>query len=113
REVEARFVDHVAERVAGIVERGASHWSEGALAELLALYDNVAAGLRWCLAEDDEPDRALLLVAALWGVIHQAHTEEIGELAQRVLARWPHGDQAFRPDAVATAATCLYMTGDH
>jgi predicted ATPase len=113
RAVEARLVDHVVERVAGIVERGAAHWSADALAELLALYDDVVASLTWCLAEDGAPDRALLLVAALWGVIHQAHTEEIGSLAQRVLARWPDGDHAFRPDAIATAATCLYMTGDN
>jgi predicted ATPase len=113
RAVEARLVDHVAERVAAIVTRGAARWSAGALAELLALYDNVIASLNWCLAEDDEPDRALLLVAALWGVIHQAHTEEIGTLAQRVLARWPDARNAFRPDAIATAATCLYMMGEH
>jgi len=113
RAVEARLVDHVVERVAGIVAHGAAHWSADALAELLALYDDVVASLTWCLTEDDGPDRALLLVAALWGVIHQAHTEEIGTLAQRVLARWPDGDQAFRPDAIATAATCLYMMGEH
>ncbi len=55
RATEARFVDHVVELVAGIVGRGAANWSDEALAELLALYDNVTAALRWCLAHDDAP----------------------------------------------------------
>jgi predicted ATPase len=112
-DVEGRFVDHVVGRVAGIIERGAATWSERALADLLTLYDNIAAAVRWCVANDADPGRALLLAAALWGVVHQAHTEEIGALAELVLDRWPDPDHPLHADAVATAATCRYMLGDH
>src|SRR5690606_16373662 len=111
--VEAAFVDHVVDLVADLVTRGAATWSADVLSELLALYDNVAGAVRWCVAHDTEPDRALLLTAALWAVIHQAHTEDIGALAEQVLARWPDTDHELQADAAATAATCRYMMGDH
>jgi hypothetical protein len=110
--VAARFVDSVANRVAQVVAEGAAGWSANALGDLMALYDNVTAAVRWCLQHDDGPDRAHLLVAALWGVVHQAHTEEVGALAEAVLDRWPDAGEVLRPDAAATAATCRYMLGD-
>ena len=124
RAVEARWVGHVVDQVAGIVTRGSATWSSDVLAELLALYDNVTGALRWCMAHDPSPDRAFLLVAAMWGVVHQAHTAEVGRLARQALDRWPAGEDAlaeadagagspFRADAVATAATCLYMGGEY
>ncbi|HEX5947260.1 MAG TPA: hypothetical protein VFY82_13320, partial [Acidimicrobiales bacterium] len=108
----ARLVDHVVDRVTGIVLRGAATWDADALGELLASYDTIAGVLRWCTRHDDRPDRALLLTAALWGVVHQAHTEETGRLAEAVLARWPDGGHELLADAHATAATCRYMLGD-
>jgi predicted ATPase len=111
--LEGRFVDHVVGRVTGIIERGAATWSERALDDLLTLYDNIAAAVRWCVANDTDPGRALLLAAALWGVVHQAHTEEIGSLAELVLERWPDPVHPLHADAIATAATCRYMIGDH
>ena len=112
-ETEARLVDHVVGRVAGIIEQGAATWSDRARSELVALYDNIAAAVRWCVAVDRDPDRALLLVAVLWGVVHELHTREIGTLAEQVLERWPSTDHPMRADAVATAATARYMTGDN
>jgi predicted ATPase/tetratricopeptide (TPR) repeat protein len=110
--VHARLVDHVVDRVAGIVVRGAATWDPDALGELLALYDTIGTVLRWCVDHDAAPDRALLLTAALWGVVHQAHTEETGALAEAVVARWADAEHPLRADAVATAATCRYMLGD-
>src|SRR3546814_9451558 len=60
----------------------------------------------------DEPDHAMLMGAALWGVIHQAHTEEIGDLAEQILLRWPDTTNPLLADVAATAATCRYMLGD-
>jgi predicted ATPase len=110
--VHARLVDHVVDRVAGIVARGAATWDPDALGELLALYDTIGTVLRWCIDRDAAPDRALLLTAALWGVVHQAHTEETGALAEAVVARWADAEHPLRADAIATAATCRYMLGD-
>lgn len=112
RAVDARLAAHVVDRVTGIVERGAAGWDADALAELLGLYETVSAVVRWCIDEDPTPDGALLLTAALWGAIHQAHTEETGALAEAVVARWPATDHPLLADAVATAATCRYMLGD-
>ena len=44
--------------------------------------------LRWCLLTTRTapvPDA----LAVLWGVVHQGHTDEIAELCEQVLARWP------------------------
>ena len=111
-QLEARFVDHVVAQVTDVIARGASGWSSDALADLRGLYDSCAGVIRWCLDHDDEPGRAFLLVAALWGIVHQAHTEDVGRLAEAVLARWPGTDDPLRADAAATAATCRYMLGD-
>jgi predicted ATPase len=113
RDVEARFADHVAAVAAGIIERGASTWSSDALADLRLAYSSIAASVRWCLVNDDTPDRALLFVAVLWGLVHQAHTEQIGELAEQVLERWGDTSHPMLADAAATAATCRYMLGEH
>lgn len=110
--ITARLVDHVVDRVTGIILRGAATWAPDALSDLLAGYDTITGVVRWCTRHDDAPDRALLLVAALWGVVHQAHTEETGRLAEAVLARWPATDHELLADAHATAVTCRYMLGD-
>lgn len=112
-QVEVRFIDHVVAQARDIIGRGSASWSSAALGDLLALYGNLAAAIRWCLDHDNGPDRGYLLVAVLWGLVHQAHTEEIGELADQVLARWPEPGHRLWGDAVATAATCQYMVGDH
>lgn len=112
RDVELRFVDDLVERIGDVIRRGASSWSADALAELGALYGNVAAAVRWCLAHDDGPERAYVFTTALWGLVHQAHTEEVGDLAQQVLERWPDDTHPMRSDTTATAATCRYMLGD-
>ncbi|HEX6424214.1 MAG TPA: hypothetical protein VFZ79_12085 [Acidimicrobiales bacterium] len=112
-DVEARVVDNVVGRVTRIIEHGAATWSDSARSELVALYENITAAVRWCIANDSDPGRALLLVAVLWGVVHEMHTGEIRTLAEQVLERWPDTDHPMRADAVATAATARYMTGDN
>jgi len=113
RDVEAGFVDHVVDKVAQIVGLGSGTFSSTALNEMLDLYDNVASAIRWCLEHDDAPDRVSLLAAALWLVIHHSHLDEIGELAEGVVARWDDAGHPMGPDVVATAATARYMRGEH
>lgn len=110
---EARLADHVVEVVGQVLGLGSGTFRGEALAELVGSYGHIAATIRWCIAHDESPDRAMLLAAVLWGVIHHAHMEEIGDLAERVLARWPDPDLPLRPDVVATAATARYMQSDH
>src|SRR5690606_31781160 len=82
-----------------------------ALRDLVDLFDSAATAVRWCL-EHEEPDPAILMTAVLWGAVHQVHTEEIGDLAEQVLARWPNTTNPLIADVAATAATCRYMMGD-
>ncbi len=111
-EIRSRFVDHIVRLAVDIIGRAASGWSAATLGELLALYDNVATSLRWTTDHDDDARRSLTLLAVLWGVIHQAHTAEVGRLGEAVLARWPQPDEPLWADAAATVATCRYLVGD-
>ncbi|MPY95140.1 MAG: hypothetical protein GEV08_19420 [Acidimicrobiia bacterium] len=106
-----RFVEHVLGQVLGIIDAATTGWRSSVLAELFDLFDDVAAALRWCVANDPGPSRAVLLLAVLWGVVHQAHAEDVGALGEQVLARWPEPTVPYWADAAATLATCRYLAG--
>ncbi len=109
-----RFIDQVVASAINVIALASERWQSDALPELLALYDNMAASIRWLLEHDEKPDRTLTLVAVLWGLIHQAHTADIGALGEAALTRWENGeDSALWPDAVATVCTCRSLTGKH
>ncbi len=110
--VESRLVDHVVELAINIIANTASGWDGSVLTDLLALYDHIVASIRWALANDESADRAFLLVAVSWGIVHQAHTAELAQLAEQALIRWPDPTHAGWPDAAATAATCRNLLGD-
>lgn len=109
--IESRWVDHVVEMALGIVASGAAGWSD-ILGDLLALYDNLIAALRWTIDHDDDGDRALLLLAVLWGIVHQSHTAEIAGVGESVIDRWGDRTRPYWPDAAATVATCRNLLGD-
>ena len=111
-DLEVRHVDDLIVRVLDIIERASSTWQADALAELLDRYDDISAATRWCLAHDETPDRAFVFGAVLWGVIHQAHAEDVADLVEQILDRWPDSTHPMRADVAATAATCRYMAGD-
>jgi hypothetical protein len=107
-----QLVGHVVDEAVRILAAGGRRWDRAVLNELLGLYDNIVAGLRWCLDQEGGEQRAMLLAAVLWGVVHQGHSDEIAELCDAVLARWPDSDDPFYVDAVATAATARCLIGD-
>jgi predicted ATPase len=106
-----RYADHVVATVLALLDRMRGRWRPATLAELLGMYENLAAALRWCTAEDDDADRAVLLLGVLWSVVHQGHTSDVAALGERVLARWPDPRDGLWADAVATVATCRYLLG--
>jgi predicted ATPase len=106
------FADHVVARVEELMAASRGGWSGWQLREMLTLYDNVAAALRWTLDHDDDPRRAFLLAAALWGVVHQAHVDDIAALTEAVLRRWPNPDVPGAADVAATLATARYLLAD-
>lgn len=114
-----RLVDHVVADAVGFLAAGGYRWDRATVAGLLDRYHDIVAALRWCLATDpaDESaaaaeERSMLLAAVLWGVVHQGHTDEIAELCEQVLARWPASTHPHFVDAVATAATARCLVGD-
>ncbi len=112
-EVSSRLVDVVVAAAVDVIVRSSSEWDADGLPTLLSQYGNIAAALRWVLEHDEAPERAHTLVAVLWGLVHQAHTSEIGALGEAVLARWDASGAPLWPDAVATVATCRSLLGRH
>ena len=106
-----RVTDHVLAASANEID-AVRNWDLAAFGRLMALYDNTAAGLRWCLAHDSDGTRSLKACAVLWGVVHQAHTDEIAALTAAVVRRWPDPAAPYAVDAIATAATARFLTGD-
>ncbi len=106
-----RFVDHVVTLAVEVIDRARGGRDPEVLGELLSLFDNLAAALRWCLVHDDGGERALRLLAVLWGVVHQARVDDVGALGEAVLARWPDPRTPLWADAAATVATCRYLSG--
>ncbi len=108
----SRLVDEICERSVSIVRGGPQGWEPDDLHGLLGLYDHAASSIRWLLDHDDEPERALTLVAVLWGIVHNAHSAEIHELGEAVLRRWPDREARRWPHAAATVSTCRFLAGD-
>jgi hypothetical protein len=106
-----RFADHVVQWSLATLSGSASSWRPELVAELLAGYDNIADALRWCNRHDEKSDRALLLCAVLWSVVHQRHTDDIVILARQTFERWPADGSALSANATATLATAEYLTG--
>lgn len=107
-----RLVDHVVAEVLDVVAVARDRWDASLLSRLLILYDSIVAALQWCLERDDEPDRTMLLIATLWGVVHQGHAEDVAGVVERALTRWPDPSAPAHADAVATIATCRYLLGE-
>ncbi len=112
-EAHLRLADHVAEAARRELTAAAGRrWGVAAFGRLLAMYDIIAASLRWCLANDDDGTRSLTLCASLWGVVHLGHTDEIAVMAQETIRRWPDPTAPFAADAIATTATAMVLSGD-
>ncbi len=106
-----RFVDCVTGRSVRLVTEAASGWDRSSLATLLSRVEQHLAVLRWCLDSDERPARSFVLVATLWGVVHQGRLDDISPLAERAIERWDDPSTPGWADAAATAATCRYLAG--
>jgi len=101
-----RHADHYVARAGHMVERG---WLEPRL-PFVDEFDDLRAAVRWCL-RDERPDRAFVLVEALWWPAPSRHAEEIARLADEALARWPE-IHALRPRALGAASVARLVVGD-
>ena len=106
--VRDRHVDHLLRRVERVAHDFAG-WRDQSL-PLAPDFDDLRGAVRWCIASDEQPERAFALLAPLWATAHSARAQEIAALAEEALARWPGG--ALRASVLGTAATARLVTGD-
>jgi predicted ATPase len=106
------FADHVVVSVSQLIEASRGGWSGQHLHELLTSFDNIAAALRWSIKHDKRPQRSTMLASALWGLVHQAHVDDIAALTEATLDRWPDPELPGYVDVAATMATAAFLLGD-
>jgi len=106
-----RFVNHVIDRSRAQLTGASADWRPGLLRELIDSFDDIAEALRWCITHDVDPRRSHQLCSALWGVVHQAHGDDIVDIMRRVTERFPGTETRGGVHAVAVLATAEYVTG--
>jgi predicted ATPase/DNA-binding SARP family transcriptional activator len=101
-----RHADHYVARARQMLDDG---WRQPRL-PFVDEFADMRAAVRWCL-RDDRPDRAFTLVEALWWPVLSRHAEEIAQLAEEALERWP-GAHGLRPRALGAASVARLVIGD-
>ena len=100
-----RLADQVSNAVAERLRTANVRWDAELLRDMREYFDDIAASLRWCVAHDAEPRRAMGLCSALFAVVQQGRAAEIATLARLVLDRWPDAVRDQVPGALATLGT--------
>ncbi|HEY8492487.1 MAG TPA: hypothetical protein VIN04_01265, partial [Myxococcota bacterium] len=106
-----RFVDAMVAHADAIVAGGMRRWSPDALDQVFAQFRNLVAACERCCETDPDATRAFRLLLPLWGAVHQGRASEVAEICERVLARWPEGDEPLRAEALAVAASASLPAG--
>jgi predicted ATPase len=110
-ETQERLAGHVFDEAVAMVSEARVRWDADLLPRLLGRFDQIDVATRFCLVNDDQPIRALVLYGALWGVVHQARVDDVLELGAAVMARWPDPSGPHGADAAATYAMGLLLDG--
>lgn len=113
-EVEAareRLACHVFDATVTMMEEATHTWGPDLLPTLIARFDQIDVALRHCLERDEDPTRAQVLYAVLWGTVHQARVDEVLHLGELVMARWPDTSATHSSDAMATYAMGKLLCG--
>ncbi|MCI3948396.1 MAG: invasion protein regulator, partial [Acidimicrobiales bacterium] len=105
------FVQRMVAEAGAIVAEGMRSWSGALLARLADQFGNLVAAVDRCLAVDERPDRAYILLLPLYGAIHQARYHEVAAVGGRVLARWPDAEGPGRYEATAVVAMATLGAG--
>jgi predicted ATPase len=106
-----RFVEAMLAHADQIVAAGLKRWSADALEQVFAQFGNLVAACERCCERDVDATRAFRLLLPLWGAVHQGRASEVAEACERVLARWPAGDEPLRAEALAVAASASLPAG--
>jgi predicted ATPase len=106
-----RLAQHVYDDSVAMIDEAVVRWSAHLLPGLIGRFDQIDVAVRHCLDHDHDPTRALLLYAALWGVVHQSRVDDVLALGPAVFERWPDPAARHGADAAATYALALLLGG--
>jgi hypothetical protein len=106
-----RFVDAMVGEADRIVAAGAARWSD-ARQSVLTQHDALVAAIDHAIVADADASRAFRLLLPQFGAVHQGRASEVAAAGERVLRRWPAGDEPLRAEAGAVAAAALMIAGD-
>ena len=97
----ARFVRHTVGVALEVAVEARGGWDGNVLGDLVARSGELVAALRHTLDLDDRAS-AFILLAVLWGVVHQAPVEDVRAAGEEALRRWPDVRARGWADAAAT-----------
>ena len=111
-EGEARAaIERVVDRVTGLATELAFPQETGHRIEVQeaveALYPIWREAIKWCLANAETPDAAFQMIAPLWWMEDVGYQQEISDLIEEVLQRWPGPLDEPRATAMAVQAELL------
>ncbi|MEW6273239.1 MAG: hypothetical protein AB1689_28505 [Thermodesulfobacteriota bacterium] len=109
--INERFVAAMVAVADRIITSGLERWSPDVFHTALVQLGNLIAAGDACIAADRDATRAFHLLLPAWTAIHQGRAPEVAALSDRVLERWPDGDEPFRPEAYAVAANAHLVAG--
>ncbi|MEJ2862686.1 BTAD domain-containing putative transcriptional regulator [Actinomycetospora flava] len=109
--VRDRWVDSVLAAAVDARDRMVHAWPADLMVTLQNLHTDVADALRWCVAHDEGPDRALPLFVPMCSVLKNRSAMPVAELGDVVLRRWPESSGRSRSEAAAAAAVAHVLRG--
>jgi predicted ATPase/DNA-binding winged helix-turn-helix (wHTH) protein len=109
--VRDRWVDSVLAAAVEARERMVHAWPADLLVTLQNLHTDVADALRWCVAHDEGPERALPLFVPMCSVLKKRSAMPVADLGDLVLRRWPGARSRTRCEAAAAAAVAHVLRG--
>ena len=108
-----RHADYYAALAREVRDAMIQAWTYDGGMPLFFEFDNFRAALHWVLAEDASADRAFDVLAPLWYLALQFSAEEIADLAQRALARWPDDSHPRWSEVAGTGAAAAAAMEDY
>ncbi|NGO10338.1 hypothetical protein G5C60_22805 [Streptomyces sp. HC44] len=109
--VRGRWVDSFVGTAVEIRERMLRGWPVDLMITLQNTHSDVADALRWCVANDNAPDRARPLFIPLCSLLKSRRAMPIAELGDLVLDRWPEPRHDTWAEVAAAASVAHVLRG--
>jgi hypothetical protein len=109
--VRDRWVDSLVSTANEARARFMHAWPIDLVITLQNTHGDVADALRWCVANDETPDRALPLFVPMCALLKRRSAMPIAELGDLVLQRWPQARHDRWAEAAAAASLAHVLRG--